>query len=103
MMKNTDNEQSQPFNPEHVTIILDEYIEKIIQSILRDDEELGLDNYVHTDEYLRKLEVISDALTTGFDIIQQSLTDEKLHQGKDSALKRSELKASFKLVPGKEE
>jgi hypothetical protein len=98
-----DNEQKQSANLRDVTIILDENMESIICSILKEDDELGLDIYKHTDEYMRKLQVISDALITGFDMIQQCFSEERIRQGKESALKRSELKASFKLVPGKTE
>lgn len=99
-MKNT-NRNNNSGNPRYVTILLDEPIESIIDYILQTDKELGLDSYIHTNEYLEKLDVISDALTTGFEIIQQDLNNEKIRQGKENILKKSELKASFKLVPGK--
>ena len=96
-----ENEQKSAANSRDVTIVLDENMESIICSILKEDEELGLEIYKQTDEYMRKLEVISDALITGFNMIQQCFTEERIRQGKESALKRSELKASFKLVPRK--
>ena len=94
-------EQKQPANPGYATIILDENMEGIISTILNEDVELGLAIYKDTDEYMRKLKVISDALVTGFDILQQRLGEERIRQGKDDAQKRSDLKASFKLLPGK--
>lgn len=95
------DEQKQPATPGYATIILDENMESIISTILKEDVELGLAIYKHTDEYMRKLKVISDALVTGFDIIQQGLAEERIRQGKENAQKRSDLKASFKLLPGK--
>jgi hypothetical protein len=83
-----------------VTILLDEKIEGIINRITEEDEALKLNTYNYSDDYMKKLGVISDAITRGFVGIFEYLSNKKHEAEVKTVSDRQELKSRFKVISG---
>lgn len=83
---------------ETATIIIDENLDSVLNAIIKGYEDLGLTNSSLSPDYLKKLAVISEAITRGLGEIMYFLDNERIESEKRKFGEKTAQKSRFKLI-----